>query len=235
MACDPGMGITAVKSIQMATQQAETKRFYKSRLVLYRIRHGLVLMSIQNLLLRIGIDVGPFWIEREGLDLCQEPKLRDNKDLYQLRYLEIGNVFDLFEKLRWRTDTLRKELPEEYKVVGLYRGNDLAALMMIRFREFRCGAKVFRLQENEAYLENMYTYENFRGKNLAPYLRYHCYKILAESGINSCYSLTQCFNTSSRKFKAKLGAQHQELYLHIGLFKRFRKTFLLKRYPVATN
>ena len=235
MACDPGMGITAGKSMQMATQQAETTRFYKLRLVLYRTRHGLVLLSIQNLLKRTGIDMGPFWIEREGLDLCQEPKLRDDASLYQLRYLEIANVFELFEQLHWRTDILQKELPEEYKVVGLFRGNDLAALMMIRFREFHCGAKVFRLQENEAYLENMYTYENFRGRNLAPYLRYQCYKILAESGINTCYSITQCFNSSSRKFKAKLGAQHRKLYLHIGLFNKFRKTFLLKRYPVAAN
>lgn len=216
----------------MATQQqAETKPFYKTRLVLYRIRHGLVLMSLQNLLLRVGIDIGPFWIEREGLDLCQEPKLRDDPGQYRLRYLEIATVFELFEQLRWRTDTLRKELSDEHKVVGLYRGNDLAALMMIRFREFRCGAKVFPLQDNEAYLENMYTYENFRGKNLAPYLRYQCYKILAESGKNICYSMTACFNTSSRKFKAKLGARHQELYLHIGLFKRFKRTFLLRRYP----
>lgn len=233
--CDPEMGLTADKLIQMATQRAEAKRFYKSRLILYRLRHGLVLFSIQNLLTRIGIDIGPFWIEREGLDLCEEPKLRDDASLYQLKYLDIESVFELFELLHWRTDTLRKELPEEYKVVGLYRGNDLAAMMMIRFKEFKCKSKVFPLEENEAYLENMYTYENFRGKNLAPYLRYQCYKILAEEGKTVCYSMTQCFNTSSRKFKAKLGARHQELYLHIGLFKRFGRTFLLRRYPVTGN
>ena len=87
--------------------------------------------------------------------------------------------------------------------------------------------------DDEAYLENMYTYENFRGKNLAPYLRYQCYKMLAGEGKNVCYSMTQCFNTSSRKFKAKLGARHRELYLHIGLFKRFRRTVLLRRYPAS--
>lgn len=217
----------------MATQQLETKRFYKYRLILYRIRHGLVLLSIQNLLLRIGIEINPFWIEREGLDLCQEPKLRDNAAHYKLTNLDISHLIENFEKLHWSTDTLLRELPEEYRVVGLKRGNDLAALMMIRFREFKGGSKVFPLQENEAYLENMYTYENFRGKNLAPYLRYQCYKIMAEEGKYICYSLTQCFNTSSLKFKAKLGARHRELYLHIGLFRKFRKTFLLRRYPDA--
>lgn len=215
----------------MATQKAETRRFYKLRLVLYRIRHGLVLMSIQNLLLRIGIEINPFWIEREGLDLCQEPKLRDDPKLYHLKDLDIAHVFELFENLQWRTDTLRRELPDQYRVVGLCRGSEIGALMMIRFREFKCGSKVFPLQDTEAYLENMYTYENFRGKNLAPYLRYQCYKMLAEEGRNVCYSMTQCFNTSSLKFKAKLGAQHRELYLVLALFNKYRKTFLLRRYP----
>jgi hypothetical protein len=29
----------------------------------------------------------------------------------------------------------------------------------------------------------MYTFEAFRGKNLAPYLRYHSYKVLEDKGV----------------------------------------------------
>ncbi|MEJ2162824.1 MAG: hypothetical protein P8X60_05745, partial [Robiginitalea sp.] len=90
--------------------------------------------------------------------------------------------------------------------------------------------KEFKLNSNEAYLENMYTFEAFRGKNLAPYLRYQCYNLLAAEGKTQCYSISNYFNNSSLRFKQKLNAQHLELWLHMGLLKRFRGNFLLKTY-----
>ena len=54
--------------------------------------------------------------------------------------------------------------------------------------------------------------------------------MLAEQGKTTCYSITQTFNRSSRKFKSKLNATHRELWLQLGLFKKYRRSFLLKRY-----
>jgi hypothetical protein len=76
----------------------------------------------------------------------------------------------------------------------------------------------------------MYTFEAYRGKNLAPYLRYHSYKLLEDQGIDKLYSISAYFNKSSLKFKQKLNAQHLQLLLHVGLFKRFHWNYTLKTY-----
>ncbi|MGB5356739.1 MAG: hypothetical protein WBN11_08590, partial [Eudoraea sp.] len=74
------------------------------------------------------------------------------------------------------------------------------------------------------------TFEEHRGKNLAPFLRYHSYLMLQEMGIESIYSITQYFNTSSIKFKKKLRAKNIALYINIALFGRYHTYKLLKNY-----
>ena len=208
----------------------EKDRFYRLKLIRHRIRHGLILYSLRNLLLRIGLDIGPYYLELEGLDRCTEPSLRDDASLYRFDAVEDKNVIELYETLGWNTKELKATFELPHQCIGLYKGEDLAALMVIQLQHFIIKGKRFDLKENEAYLENMYTYESFRGKNIAPYLRYHSYKILYEMGRPVCYSVTAYFNTSSLNFKKKLNTKHLKLYLHLCFFRRFRKNFLLKTY-----
>jgi hypothetical protein len=77
-----------------------------------------------------------------------------------------------------------------------------------------------------------YTYEKFRGKNLAPYLRYKCYEELYEKGITKCLSITQYFNKSSLKYKAKLNAKYKGMYLYMEFFHRASRIFTLKTYKI---
>lgn len=208
----------------------EERKYYKYRLVLYRIKHGLILFSFLNLLQRVGIEINPYWIDQEGLDQCKEPTLQDDPDLYRVAPIDKSQVLRLYHLLRWDTSELKERLKSDFHGVGLYRGKDLAAIMMMRFESFSFKGNRIRLSQNEAYLENMYTFDNFRGRNLAPYLRYQCYKMLAEQGKDVCYSVTQYFNKSSRRFKEKLNARHKGFWLQIGLFKRYRYTILLRSY-----
>lgn len=210
----------------------EEGKYYKLRLIGYRMRHGLVLFSILNFLRRFGVYINPYWVDLESLAFCPEPSLKDDPGLYHLDSINKEDVLLLYHQLRWNTDTLTDHIKSEFRGVGLYRNEELEAFMMIRTKSFAFFGKEFQLGQNEAYLENMYTYEKFRGKNLAPYLRYQCYKLLAAEGRTNCYSITQYFNTSSRKFKAKLGAKPSELWLHLGLSKKLHRTILLKKYTV---
>ena len=84
--------------------------------------------------------------------------------------------------------------------------------------------------DNEAYLLNMWTFDAYRGKNLAPYLRYQCYLLLNNMGKDVSYSVTAYFNKSSIRFKNKLNAKHLKLYMYVGLFKKYHWNFLLKEY-----
>ena len=201
-----------------------------------RFRHGMILYSIRNILSRIGIEILPYWIEREGMDLCsKQPEIRDSLDEYQFLPIGMEYIQKFFREQNWNSSAFETNAKWDTFAYALYKNSQVAAFMMGRSQSFEYQGKHFELANNEAYLENMYTFDEYRGKNLAPYLRYKCYEVLAERELNVCYSVTQYFNSSSLKFKSKLGAQHRELYLHIGLFNKFQKTFLLKRYPVAPN
>ena len=67
----------------------------------------------------------------------------------------------------------------------------------------------------------MYVLLAYRGRGLAPLIRYGAYEELQSLGRHHLYSLTMAFNTSSRLFKQKLQAREVELKLLIGL-KRWK-------------
>jgi len=218
-------------SIKKKNITREDNRYYKLYLIRDRIRHGLILHSFFNLLLRIGVSIYPYWIEVEGLHLADEPGIRDDKSLYRIGPVDEAVVLELYENLHWNTEELIERLASDCHTVGLFREEALTAFMFMRYRSFTFKGNHISLSENEAYLDNMYTYEDYRGRSLAPYLRYQGYKLLKSEGKTRCLSITQCFNTSSLKFKAKLKAEHSELWLNIGLFKKTSWNFRLKKYP----
>ena len=114
--------------------------------------------------------------------------------------------------------------------IGLKHKGEIAAFMIIVLGDFNYHKKVIRLNKNEAYLTHMYTFEEHRGKNLAPYLRYQSYLNLRDQGKDMIYSITQYFNTSSKRFKRKLNARNLQLYMYIILFKKYHYHFLLRNY-----
>ncbi|MBC2839930.1 GNAT family N-acetyltransferase [Robiginitalea sp. SC105] len=212
------------------SKRKEASRYYKVKLIWYRMRHGMILFSIRNLLLRLKINLNPYWIEREGLNFCSEPTLGQAQTPYSVKKLEKGHLHEIFGSLKYSTKDLKENPNSPYDALGLFQNDQLAAFMMIRFNQFTLNGKVFKLKPGEAYLENMYTFENFRGKKLAPYLRYKCYEYLEEQGVAVCYSVTEYLNNASRRFKTKLNVKHQALYLHVDLFKKFKRTYLLRKY-----
>jgi GNAT superfamily N-acetyltransferase len=86
------------------------------------------------------------------------------------------------------------------------------------------------MKENEAYLYDMYVLKAYRGRNLAPTLRYRTYEVLRGIGRDTFYSVTELPNSASTRFKQKLGAQPVLLGIHIRLFKKYRVTWVLRRY-----
>ena len=116
--------------------------------------------------------------------------------------------------------------------VGLKENETLVAFVFINRDTYAIRGKSFKLNANEAYLHSMYTFEAYRGRRIAPYLRYKSYGICKDMGITELYSVTEYFNTSSRRFKKKLSVKHKALYLSVKLFNKFNKTYLLKKYDV---
>lgn len=72
-------------------------------------------------------------------------------------------VLELYKNLHWSTSELEERLTSDYHSVGLYREDVLAAFILMRYQSFAFRGNCISLSENEAYLENMYTFEDYRG------------------------------------------------------------------------
>lgn len=211
------MGITQSHTIPA------TKRFWNI------INNGLLLYGLRNRLARIGIDIIPYYWVQEEFEPCDEPLIKGNIRDYKVRYLTKEEVTSVAKRVpKILGNDLIKGFNSGQLCVGLEHKNSVAAFNFIELNTFNFHKRRFQLIQNEAYLLNMWTFHEYRGRNLAPYLRFKSYELLKEHGIDVKYSISNYFNKSTIKFKNKLNAKHLKLYLSITLFKRMYWNFKLK-------
>jgi len=195
------------------------------------LRHGLFLFGLRNRLANIGLDINPYYWVQEEVEECNEPDIKGNPSEYSVRFLNLEE-FKLIIKNEPSASV--SEMVEGLKngqlCIGLEHNGNIAAYTFIDLHDFVYFNRTFKLKENEAYLLNMWTFHSYRGKNLAPFLRYQTYKLLDKQGRTVKYSITQYFNKSSIKFKSKLNSKHLKLFISIALFKKYYWNFLIKNY-----
>lgn len=210
----------------------ESTRFYRLRLLRDRIRHGMFLYSVRNLLTRFGLDIAPYFWVLEGKETIPAPMVRGmDQSKLKLSYLDIEDVKKIsILSSGANLEENVKNFKNGQKCIGLWDEKEIAAYMFIEFNDFVYQGRTFQLKPNEAYLLNMYTFDSYRGKNIAPFLRFESYRLLKEQGVDTTYSITNYFNTASIRFKKKLKAKNIKLYMYIKLFKRFQWNILLKSY-----
>jgi ribosomal protein S18 acetylase RimI-like enzyme len=88
----------------------------------------------------------------------------------------------------------------------------------------------FALGEREAHLYDAFVAPEFRGKRIAPHMRYESYQILRDAGFRTFFSISEYFNTPAIDFKMKLNAEIVRLYLEIKLGGRRLGHWILKDY-----
>lgn len=195
------------------------------------ISNGLLLFGIRNRLAKIGFDFRPYYWVQEEFTPCKEPVIKGDASTYKVKFLNLEELTIISKNL---PEQLAIEVIDSFKkgqlCIGLEFDNKIAAYTFVETNDFVFNHKKFELKNNEAYLLNMWTFHDFRGKNLAPYLRYQAYKLLEKQGRDVKYSITEYFNKSSIKFKTKLNSKHLKLVLSIILFKKYYWNFLLKEY-----
>jgi hypothetical protein len=108
-------------------------------------------------------------------------------------------------------------------------GGEIAAYSWCGLKYLYYKGRTVVLKANEAFLFDARTYQAFRGKNIAPYVRHELNKIMKMKGVDRCYSITLLSNTASMKFKQKLGARPIAMFLYIGLFRKYHMHFQIKR------
>lgn len=213
------MAITQTHSIPA------TKRFWNI------INNGLFLFGFRNRLARIGIDIIPYYWVQEDAEPCKEPVIKGNAEDYMVKYLTKEDVQLIANQVpKILGDDLIKGINNGQLCIGLEHENCIVAYTFVELNDFTFNYRKFKLCKNEAYLLNMWTFHGYRGRNLAPYLRYKSYQLLKEQGRDVKYSITNYFNKSSIKFKNKLNSKHLKLYLSIVLFNKYHWNFKLKEY-----
>ncbi len=186
-------------------------------------------MGLQNRLAAIGIDIMPYYWVQEGFEPCEVPAIKGEISDYTLRYLNLEEIEIMVKGMPRQAE---EEMIESFKkgqlCIGLEHNKEIAAFMFMELNDFEFKHRTFTLKKNEAYLLNMWTFNAYRGRNLAPYLRYESYRLLREMGKDTTYSITHYFNKSSIKFKEKLKARPLKLYLYVGLFGKIKNHYLIK-------
>ncbi len=70
----------------------ENSKFYKIRMVFTRIRHGLLLYTLRNFLVRIGIDIQPYYRVQEGKEGCKEPRIKGDVEGYGIEQVGVDEI-----------------------------------------------------------------------------------------------------------------------------------------------
>ena len=198
-----------------------------------KFRHGLIPLMARDYLAKLGVEITPFyWMEEKVPDQVPTHLDADFKgyefSLFGLE--EIKEICKLPERKFMSEEHITKIFHQGKKCFGAkYRG-EIAGFIWFDLTESCTRFWPTTLKNNEAYIFDMYVLRSFRGKNLAPVLRYKAYGILKELGRDTCYSVTESFNTPSIKVKEKLNAKFVFLGLYVNLFKKYRKRWILRKY-----
>jgi hypothetical protein len=196
------------------------------------IRYRLVLHKMnERVLARLGIKIEFYYWLQEGLVAAMPPGLGDGLEDYTLTVFGPEEVRAIASLLPWRGETdLLQQLQRGNRCFGLKHQGQIAAFVWCDLNE--CSYRWHRvpLRDNEAYLYDQFTLDAFRGRNLAPYLRYRTHDALRRIGRDIFYSATQSFNSSALRLKEKLGGRLLWLAVGIDLFGKVQRHYILRRY-----
>lgn len=218
---------------EMSSKKEKKTEASVTQKIVTRLRHGLILQSVRNKLITIGIDISPYYWFQEGINMTKIPEIAGNSADYSTESLGPEDM-QMLTKIDKGWSGSEKKIPGlldgTEKCIALKHKDEVAAFMWINLKEFKYKSIIIPLKSNEAYLTYMFTDERYRGKNLAPYLRYKSYEMLKEMGRDMLYSISIAFNTPAVKFKEKLDAKKVKLMLVVQLFNKFHWSFKLRSY-----
>ena len=210
--------------------EIERSMYYKLLMIPNKIRNGLFFFTLSNFLTRFGLNIYPYYWDKEEFIHVTEPKIKDNPAPYRVVQLTIGEIGIMNKVLGIAPGKLENDIQEGHLCLGLKHKNKIVSMVFAKTQNFIYKERNIKLNNDQAYIYNLYTLEEHRGKNLAPYLRYQLYKTLEKMGVKEIYCITGYLNKPSLKSNRKLSIWHKQLFLYVGLFKKYHWHFKLKDY-----
>jgi hypothetical protein len=190
--------------------------------------HGLLSHELLKKANKLGISIDLFYLVSEGNFSCSPEWLESFKD-YELCVLNRDDMELIALDHPWDSiDGLRARVDKGHICIGLRYEDDIVAFTWADLKECNHVPLRFDMADDEAYLYDAFTMPRFRGKGLAPYMRYQSYQHLRSIGRDRYYSISQYFNTSSVQFKQKLNAGFDKLFLSVSRKSGKPHTFQLR-------
>src|SRR6266550_844762 len=181
-------------------------RYYKLGVPWY----GVVLRILIDNVSKLGLRIEPYHLFLEGLGSPRAPIVPAAGAGYEIGFLDAGDIREI-ARMPGRNlseDDLLSRFQKGMLCLGVKQSGAIVAFTWCNLDECAIEKhRLFTLRADEASLFDAYTIESFRGRELAPYMRYRCYEELAKLGRHRCYSVTVVLNTPAVRFKRKLGAQ----------------------------
>jgi hypothetical protein len=190
------------------------------------------LKLIRRGLYSLGINIRLLYLVSEGLSDKDARNFKPDLDDYGIEFLDPKDMSEI-------SILPGREVAEEHflvrfekgqKCLGIKNKGKIIAFTWCNFDKIGINLMRFPLNLDEAYLFDAYTLIPYRGKGVAPYLRYEMYKELNKLGKHKLYSYTDYFNTAAVKFKEKLNAKITGVYLIVALFKKWCFFIQLRRF-----
>ena len=179
-----------------------------------RLRFGLATQEILDRVARCGLVVYPYYFVHEPVRLRKELVCPPGLVFRPLDSSWVERFANVPERLRDEVKT-RAFMESATCAVALDHGEIVAHCWYTtsQMRGISGGDAIAPLPPHCAYLFDMFVCRRARGHNVAALLRNHVHGLLADQGIRHAISVSLVFNTSTRKFKAKLGSVESELRL----------------------
>lgn len=181
---------------------------------------------------KVGIGIIPYYVILEGLFNNTLSHLETGFDEYEIGFLgpEDMKTIASIPGRNHKEEKFLSRLEKGNLCFGVKHHSQLAAFTWCNLQESTFKGCALPLKDDEAYLFDAYTLMPFRGKGIAPYMRYQMYKEAAKLGRNKLYSISDIHNTPSIKFKKKLHARFVEKHVFIRLFNKWTFNMSLKKY-----
>jgi GNAT superfamily N-acetyltransferase len=181
---------------------------------------------------KIKINVYPYLIfVEEFYEDITSPQIDSELNKYKIVFLGPEDMKTI-EALPDRNPTeaeLLNRLNEQKVCMALKLGRELAAFTWYDLKECNIHGIKCPINDNEAYLFDAYTLPSYRGKGIAPFVRYRSYQELKNIGKHRLLSFSDYYNAPAIRFKQKLKAKRLELRIAVGL-RGFHIDVRLRRY-----
>lgn len=196
-------------------------------------KHGLVTMKLLHQLRKLGLTIELFYVHVGRASDLQgyEQRLERGFEDYETGFVGRGGMQEIASCESWLSEAMLVDrLERGLTCFAVKHQGRIAAYIWCAFDVIDDPVYQATLKENEAHLFNLYTRPEYRGKGLAPLMRYQCYKALKARGVDVFYSLCDYFNAPSVRYKKKMNARIQKLGLFFAIGKRYSRSWVLKEY-----